>query len=377
MWTKQDAAVNREPAVKSHLRGASASGAIKGLHAGATAHSLLDSLTESARAELLSIAHPVSFLRGSVMLRQGGHTRGAFFILTGSAQASVRLPGGEDLIVLQVEYGGVIGEMSLLEHGTCAATVTALTNVDGLFVGRDEFKILVARRNPAALEVQQALTLNLCAKLNALNDQTLAWQTPEDVVYSAPSDPIQGATRRPALAFDYRRFLPVLPLFHDWDADEIEGFADLTCLLQLQRGETLFFEGSAGCACYVTVRGAMDVAAPVAAPDTPGTPSHLRRLAVLGPGHLIGYRSLIENSRHGTRVRACENSLLMELSSAHFLELYHGASSLSYRLQKVVHSALLRSMAHTNLTLARLVNMAKVGAANRAALQAAIAAQAI
>ncbi|MCY7307848.1 MAG: cyclic nucleotide-binding domain-containing protein [Rhodoferax sp.] len=361
------------------MPGASASGALEEPYAGTTAHSLLDALTESGRAELLSIARPVSFLRGSVVLRQGGHTRGAFFILTGSAQASVRLPGGEDLIVMQVEYGGVIGEMSLLEHGTCAATVTALTNLDGLFVGRDEFRILVARRNLAALEVQQALTLNLCAKLNALNDQTLAWRTPEDVAYSAPakSDPMQGATRRPALAFDYRRFLPLLPLFQDWDEDEIDGFADLTSVLQLQRGETLFFEGSAASACYVTVRGALDVAAPVAAADVAGTPSHLRRLAVLGPGHLIGYRSLIENSRHGTRVRACENSLLMELSSAHFLELYNGASSLSYRLQKVVHTALLRSMAHTNLTLARLVNMAKVGAANRAALQAAIAAQAI
>ena len=345
----------------------------------ASAVSLLDTLSGPAREELMAITQPVSFLSASVMLRQGAHTRGAFFILSGSAQASVRLPGGESLVVAQVEHGGVIGEMALLEHGVCAATVTARTNIDGLFIGRDDFRILVARRSPAALEIQHAVTLNLCAKLGSLNQQILAWQTPEDVAYSTPpvADRRQDAARPPGLAFDHRRFLPVLPLFQDWDADEIESFADLTTVVPLRRGQMLFYEGTEATACFVTVRGAVEVITPVAISDASTAPSHLRRLAVLGPGHLIGYHSLIEGRSHTSRVRACENSGLLRLSSAHFLALYHGTSSLSYRLQKVVHNALLRSMAHSNLTLTRLVNMAKVDTANRASLEAVLAQQAI
>lgn len=348
-------------------------------HAATAACSLLDTLTVPARDELLAIAQPVSFLQGAVLLRQGGHTRGAFFILTGAAQASVRLPGGESLTVTHVEHGGVIGEMALLEHGTCATTVIALTDLDGLFVGRDDFRVLVARRSAAALEIQHAVTLNLCAKLGALNEQILAWRTPEDMPYSPPTtgDPLQHVPRRPGLAFDYRRFLPMLPLFQDWDVSEIEGFADVCSLVELRRGQMVFFEGVDSTACYVTVRGALDVTTPVRLSATAGVPSHLRRLAVLGPGHLVGYRSLIQGQQHESRVRAREDALVMELSRARFQEFYDGASSLSYRLQKVVHTALLRSMAHTNLTLARLVNMAKVDAAKRAALRAALAAQAI
>lgn len=347
---------------------------VKSAQTGAAGYSLLDSLTGAALEELMAIAQPISFLKGAILLRQGGHTRGAFFLRMGQAQASVRLPGGESLIVAQVEEGGVIGEMALLEHGICSATVTALSNVDGFFIGRDDFRVLVARRSPAALVVQQAVTLNLCAKLEALNAQTLAWPTAEDAPYVGPTPrPCwMTAAKQAELTFDYRSFLPMLPFFQGWDAEEIVEFSRMTVVLSVKRGQVLFHEDETADACFVTVRGAVDIAAPIGV-----VPTHLRRMAVLGPGRLVGYRSLIEGKPHSSRARTCEDSVILALRSDQFLALYQGTDSLSYRLQNVVHGSLLRSMAQTNVLLTRLANIAKVDAAKRKTIEAAIALQAI
>lgn len=351
-------------------------------HAAPPATPLLDTLDGVAREELLAIAQPVSFVSGAVLVRQGTPTRGAFFLRLGEAEASVYLPGGEALIIAEAGAGGVIGEMALLEHSLCTATITARSAVDGLFIGRDDFRLLVARRSPAALAIQRAVTLNLCAKLTALNTQILTHPAPEDAPWSAEQH--AGAAHPRAhsepCSFDYRRFLPVLPVFHGWEADEVDEIADLAKVIELPRGTSLFQEEDEADALYITVRGAVDIAAPVKASLSPDAaqsahPTHLRRLAVLGPGHLIGHRSLVDGSRHAARARTCENSVLLVLTRAQFLALYEGATPAALRLQAAVHGALLRAMAHTNVTLTRLVNLARLAAANTAALEAALAEQ--
>ena len=362
----------------------SASSAAAGAPASAPLHPLFAALAGPAREELLAIAQPVSFMRGAVLLRQGAPTRGAFFLRVGVAEAAVRLPGGESLVLARVSAGGVIGEMALLEHGVCSATVTAVEAIDGLFIGRDDFRVLVARRSAAALAVQRAVTLNLCAKLSALNAQILTHPAPEDAPFTPPAAVTAAAAVADTLhapaapshssGFEHRRFLPVLPLFRDWDEDEIDDIANRAQVLTLKRGQPLFYEGSEARACYITVRGAIDIAVPVR-PQGGAVPTHLRRLAVLGPGQLIGHRSLIDGTPHAARARACEDCVLLVLPRAQFLELLGGTAPASQRLQSAVHGALLRSMAHTNVTLTRLVNLTKVDAANRAALEAALAEQ--
>ena len=352
---------------------------------------LLEALAPEARAELLSIAQPVSFMRGAVLLKQGAATRGAFFIQSGSVDVTARLPGGDTLNLARIPAGGVLGEMALLEHGLCSATVTAGTPVDGLFIGREDFRVLVARRSPASLAVQQAITRNLCVKLSVLNTQVLANSAAEDVPYTRPPagdihtkialDPLAGVERVRHADFDYRRFLSVLPLFREWEPEEIDEIADLAPALQLERGQPIFFERTEPAAAFITVRGAVEVTTPAtgtASDAAAGTAvAMLRRLAILGPGQLLGHRGLIDGTAHGARASAREATVLLELTREHFLQLYNGSSPAALKLQAGVHAALLGSMAHTNATLTRLINMARVRAAGTAALEAALAEQAV
>src|SRR6187200_522204 len=144
------------------------------------ARSFLEGLDDEARELLMSVAAPISFTVGSTLVRHGDPARGAYVLRQGSVEANVTLPGGETLTVARLGAGGVFGEMSLVEQGTCTATVRATAPVDGWFVASEDFRALVSRRQPAATRLQHALTLTLAEKLAALNAQLRDCAAPED-----------------------------------------------------------------------------------------------------------------------------------------------------------------------------------------------------
>src|SRR6185436_4724023 len=116
----------------------------------------------------------------------------------------------------KLDAGGVFGEMALVERGTCTATVTATTKLNGWFIERDDFRSLVAQRIPAALRMQHALTLALSDKLRQLNARVLEVASPEDKPKAGAereADPLAKARRTKRTEFDVRPFLPHLPIF--------------------------------------------------------------------------------------------------------------------------------------------------------------------
>jgi len=111
----------------------------------------LDRLDREARDLLMAVARPITHAKGERLIRYGDASRGAYLLKDGSCEATVLMPGGEKLTVAKLDAGGVFGEMALVERGTCTATVTATTKLNGWFIERDDFRSLVAQRIPAAL----------------------------------------------------------------------------------------------------------------------------------------------------------------------------------------------------------------------------------
>lgn len=333
--------------------------------------SLCRGLDRRAVESLLAVARPVSFLAGAELVRQGEPTRGAFLIRQGEAEARVALPAGGHLAVAALADGSVFGEMSLVERGVCSATVMAKTGVDGWFIGRDEFRALAASRDPAALAIQRALTDTLADKLSQLNDRVRAHPPQEihpAVALPPARDPLEGATRSRKAAFDWRAFLPLLPFFEGFDAEETDELVAGASVLELPRGSWILRAGTPSSACFLVVRGAVEV---LAGPD-----EAVRRVAIAGPGELVGYMGVLRGSPHAASARAREEACVLEFPREAFLDLYGGAGGTSVSLIHSIHLALLRAITRTNTQLTRLISHAQLEASlPRRELEAALHAQ--
>ena len=302
-------------------------------------------------------------------MRQGEASRGAFLIRSGAVQARVALPGGGTLTVAEFRDGDMFGEMALIERGVCSATVVAHSNVDAWFVGRDDFRALVASREIAALEIQRTITRTLADKLRALNERLRVYPAVEDRPATGPlpaSDPLAGAPRSRRAAFDWKAYLPVLPFFEGFDAGDMDELAATGKVLELPRGAWIFAAGLSADACYVVLRGAVEIFTRNGVKD--------RRVAIAGPGELVGFVALLRGAAHGGNARAREACCLLEIPRAAFVEIYNGASGATVSLHHAIHRSLMRSIARTNTQLTRLISHARLSAAaNQAAeLEAAL-----
>ncbi|HUQ26318.1 MAG TPA: cyclic nucleotide-binding domain-containing protein [Burkholderiales bacterium] len=319
----------------------------------------LERLDGEARNLLLAVARTVSHKKGERLVRHGDPSRGAYVVREGTAEATVTLPGGEKLSVAKFGAGGVFGEMALIERGTCTATVTATENLAGWFIERDDFRSLVAQRVPGALRVQHTLTLVLSDKLRQLNAKVLEVAADEDkpARKSNGADPLAGVQRSKSASFDFKSFLPYLPIFEGFDAGEIGEILAVANVLELSRGQKIFAAGQPSTACFIVVRGAVKIRAQHEKRE--------RRMAILGPGQLLGYMSALEKSVHGSDAVVREQALLLELPAKEFEKLYFGNTSASTKLHRVIQKSLLLSLGQTNRHLTRLISQAKLRGAEK------------
>jgi CRP-like cAMP-binding protein len=323
-------------------------------------------------ALLRAVAREVSYMKGAELVRQGEASRGCFLIRAGAVEARVALPGGGALTVAQFRDGDMFGEMALVERGVVSATVVAQSNVDAWFIGRDDFRALVASREVAALETQRAITRALADKLRALNARVHENPAAEDRPFAdaAPAgDPLAGVKRSLHASFDWKAFLPALPFFEGFDADEADELASLGKALELPRGAWAFVAGAQANACYLVLRGALEI-------FTRGRAIQ-RRVAIAGPGELVGFMAVITGAPRANNARAREACCLLELPRDAFMEIYSGNSGATVCLHHAIHRSLMRSIARTNTQLARLIAHGHLEAASRnvAELEVAIRAQ--
>jgi CRP-like cAMP-binding protein len=312
--------------------------------------------TRRMHEKLLGIARAASFARGARLVRQGEASRGAFILRTGEAEAQVALPGGGTLAVAHFREGDMFGEMALIERGVCSASVIAREAVEAWFIERDDFRAMVASRDPAALEIQRDITRVLAARLRTLNTKVRAHPSAEDRP-GRPPEAHACETREPA--FDWRKFLPLLAFFEGFDAYEIDELLGPCRALALERGAWLFVPGQPASACYVVLRGAIEIFS--------FARERQRRVALAGPGELVGHLAVLDAEARSGAARVRETACVLELPAGHFLGIYGGGSGTSVSLQHAIHKSLLRALARTNTQLTRLISHAHLSAGKDAA----------
>ena len=358
---------------------------------------------------LLRLFQRAAFSPGDCLVRQGQPADSAFIIESGTADAVTALPGGGELTLAALGPGSMLGEMALLDTGVRAATVVARKPMSAFSIEREGFRMLLAQRNRAAFTIQGRITLTLCQRLRELNAKIVACSAPdsdsrsvergETGIRAAPlraderpercsapgrgsaqsadetstvsghtagggrapesaapamagEAPAQAMARRGQCFFDHRAFLPVLPLFRRFNAAEIEKFAGMVEVMELERGQVLFRQGEASRACHVVVRGAVEIAS--------ARNGRRHRIGILGPGRLCGVLAMIEEQPHSMSAFAREHATLMEIGKAAFDKLYAGHDRVCAKFQDAINLELLQALARTVNHLTRLISQARI-----------------
>lgn len=329
---------------------------------------LFAGIEEEGLEGIARIFQPVSFAAADFLVRQGQPADGAYLIESGSADVITALPGGGEVAVAALGPGSVLGEMALLDSGVRSATVIARVPVSGYFVERDGFRMLLSQRNRAAFTLQNRITLLLCRRLRELNAKVAS----SDSVEGTPAGTARAETAAgaggvaapsgPECGFDWRAFLPVLPLFRRFGAADLDEFAATVKVLALDRGQVLFRRGDPGGTCYLVVRGAIELSG--------ARHGQRQRIGILGPGRLCGILAAIEEQPHSMEAGAREHSTLLEIGQAAFARLFKGDDRVAARFQEVINQELLQALARTNNHLTRLVSQARIRDGRKGSQQA-------
>ena len=302
--------------------------------------------------DFLGIFRRVSFAAGAVIVRQGQPADSAFVLESGTVEVITALPGGGQAVIAELGPGSVLGEMALLDSGARSATAIARAPTAAYVVEREDFRMLLAQRNPAVFKVQRRITLMLCRRLRELNARIIASGVPGNSALPVITPKQKPALRRTQCTFDYRAFLPILPPLRRFKPADIDGLLALATVFDMPRGATIFHERESASSCYLVVRGAIEI---VAAEN-----ERLRRIGVLGPGRLCGILALIEGEPRSMTALLREDSTLLELSRDAFERIYDEHTHLAARFHDLVNWELLQALSRTNNHLTRLISQAQI-----------------
>ncbi|MCM2475458.1 cyclic nucleotide-binding domain-containing protein [Rhizobium sp. CG5] len=116
---------------------------------------------DAAKLKLLAFnSERVRYSPGQVLFYQGDVGDAAYVILSGTAEVTVETSFGM-VKVATIERNSLIGEISLLGDGTRTATVTALTQLETLRIGKENFLKLMTESPKFMLSVLEVLSSRL------------------------------------------------------------------------------------------------------------------------------------------------------------------------------------------------------------------------
>lgn len=212
---------------------------------------------------------------------------------------------------------------------------------------RSDLQTLCAYYHPASLELLIRLSQHVAGSIVRVTGERAPQQTSHGSV--GPE-----VRRLPGAPFDVLPFLAVLPPFRDFAPRDIAGLLELGTLWTLQHGDAVLRHGSPASECVILVRGALEVSVP--------TPAGPQRVAILGPGALIGEVSMLLDLARTADCTVRERATILELPKSALATLRDPSLHLSFRFHQLMLENLALRLKSATRALAREKRLAEVGA---------------
>lgn len=288
------------------------------------------------------LAWRATFAPGSVLFEHGDAADAAYFLTDGQVELSLRLPGGGERPLARVGPGEVLGELALVEHHHRSATARAVGHTEALVIARSDLKALCAQRHPVSLELLMRLARLVAERVSdsirSLRDELGDSCERPTLGPTAPFAPSESG-----LGFDLRPFAPKLELLREFSTQDVAALLAVARPWSLSDGRQLWREGEASRSCFVIVRGAVRL-------DHEATGD---RIAVVGPGKLVGAASMLLDRLNVTSARVVERASVLELTRDAFASLSDPSSHLSFRFTEAMVRGLMERLTHAGRAAAR------------------------
>jgi CRP-like cAMP-binding protein len=280
---------------------------------------------DEAQADVVSgLLRPFSAAGGETLFQVGAPVERLLLLRSGTVEI------GEP-VLKQAGPGDTLGEPALNGPTVHTASAQALEPVAGFSLDLADFEQLRAARHPIAFGVLRRLALLLAARIRG---ETEGDDGAPDVGTTRP----RAAVGRRAV--EELPFLRALPFLNGFDEEELERLTNSLQAWELERGATLFTEGSTARSAFIVLRGAIEV--------TRVRGDRRLRLATVGPGRLLGELSLIDGGTRTATCAAVEPTLVLELDGDALTELLEGGSPAGLDFLQAVNRALLAALHATD-----------------------------
>ena len=118
---------------------------------------------EPRKLKLLAFtSERLTFDPGQILFQQGAEGDAAYVIIDGLADIVVDAPSGPTSLA-RAERNAIVGEIAILGDVPRTATVKALTRLETLRIGKEQFLDLLREFPDAALEIMRVLALRLAS----------------------------------------------------------------------------------------------------------------------------------------------------------------------------------------------------------------------
>lgn len=140
---------------------------------------IFDFLSEEESEEFASVAEPVVFAPGEVLIQEGGEPGGLFVLTSGVVEVTKNVPGDGARKLAGINAGEgktVVGERGLLDASGASATVRASSAggpVEAIKIPREAFRAMIGAGSPAAYKLATRITRLLARRLTRLDEEVV------------------------------------------------------------------------------------------------------------------------------------------------------------------------------------------------------------
>jgi CRP-like cAMP-binding protein len=135
-----------------------------------------------------------------------------------------------------------------------------------------------------------------------------------------------------------------IQFLRDIDSEHLERIANIANVRDFEVQEVVFREGQPAESLYLVVSGNVSLEICASGPGC-------RQILTLGPGELLGWSSLLDQSCYTARARAVEPTRLVEINVAKLNEISDRDTQFGYELMRRTAVALAKRLSGTRMQL--------------------------